>query len=225
MDEARIVFNQIHQMTLDMMETPLVEDQNPVVKKGKNWDDCEIDVAGNSNTSIALKRRPYREMYYQMKENRSFNMKLIDGALVLLQYKFEKACLTKHRLSFFPNPDLAEFQENYSEYMEDALFFECIDPRNVVVPFRFDYDSRSDVVKELNHPESHLTLEQYHDCRIPVSRPFMPAQFIDFIVRNFYHLAFDDYVKKMHSFFEYFPETITASELGILHMAICESSL
>ena len=35
MEEARTVFRQIQQMNLEMIETPLVEDQNQVVKKGK----------------------------------------------------------------------------------------------------------------------------------------------------------------------------------------------
>lgn len=57
------------------------------------------------------------------------NVKMIDGVLLLMQYKSEKGSLFSHRLSFFPNPDLAEFQDNYHEYLEDALFFECIDPK------------------------------------------------------------------------------------------------
>ncbi len=35
MEEARTVFRQIQQMNLEMIEAPLVEDQNQVVKKSK----------------------------------------------------------------------------------------------------------------------------------------------------------------------------------------------
>ena len=92
-------------------------------------------------------------------------------------------------------------------------FSNALTPRNVIVPIRFEYDCRDEVVKALNHPESHVTIGQYHDCRIPVNRPLTPSHFVDFIVRNFYHLAYDDFKDKVTLNNDVFPETIKPIEI------------
>ena len=51
----------------------------------------------------------------------SFNLKLLDGALIQLQYKFKGNSLTGHRLGFFPNPDLTSFQENPEMCIRDSF--------------------------------------------------------------------------------------------------------
>lgn len=89
---------------------------------------------------------------------------------------------------------------------------DVVDPRIVVSPMRFDYDGRADIAKNIEHPLSHLTIGQYQNCRIPVSRPLMPSQFISFIIRNFYHTAYHKYCGQLTTYSDLFEITITDEE-------------
>ena len=111
MKAAKMIYNQILQLTSDLVGTALCNDQNFPVQRGPSWDNCEIEI-NNINVAAALKNKPYRELFYEMDKARSFNLKLLDGALVQLQYKFLNNSLVGHRLGFFPNPDLIDFQGN-----------------------------------------------------------------------------------------------------------------
>ncbi len=219
MKNARIVFNQINQLTSDLVGTAICSDQNFPIKRGHSWDDCQIEIS-NINVSIALKSKPYQELFYEMEKARSYNLKLLDGALVQMLYRFENDQLANHRLGFFPNPDLADFQSNSEEYLDDEIYLDMIDPRIVISPMRFDYDNRDSVVQNVEHPMSHLTIGQYQNCRIPVSRPLTPSQFISFIIRNFYHTAYHRYCKKLTTYSDLFETTITDDERKIIHIGI-----
>ena len=128
--------------------------------------------------------------------------------------------MVSHRLSFFPNPDLVDFQGNPEDYLEDDIYIDMIDPRIVVTPMRFDYDNRDDSIENIEHPISHLTIGQYQNCRIPVVRPLTPSQFISFIIRNFYHTAYKKYCTKLTPYTHLFDITITEDERSIIHMGI-----
>lgn len=110
MKTAKMVFNQISNLTSDLVGTALCNDQNFPIHIGQSWDNCQIEIP-NINVSAALKHKPYRELFYELERARSFNLKLLDGALIQLQYKFKDNLLTGHRLGFFPNPDLTSFRE------------------------------------------------------------------------------------------------------------------
>lgn len=219
MKNAKMVYNQISQLTSDLVGTALCNDQNFPVQRGPSWDNCRIEIS-NVDVSAALKSKPYRELFYEMERARSFNLKLLDGALVQLQYKFERNSLVGHRLGFFPNPDLVDFQGNSEEYLEDEIYLDVTDPRIVVTPLRFDYDNRDGIARNIEHPISHLTIGQYQNCRIPVVRPLTPSQFISFIIRNFYHTAYNKYCAQLTTYRDSFDPTITADERSIIHMGI-----
>lgn len=217
---ARMVFNQINRLTSDLVGTALCNDQNFPIKKGISWDTCQIETDNNS-VAAALKNRPYQELYYSIEQSRNYNLKLLDGALLQLQYRFENNELVNHRLAFYPNPDLSLFQNSPDAYLEDEIYLDIIDRRVVVTPLRFDFDSRKDIVKSIEHPVSHLTLGQYKNCRIPVARPITPCQFVFFIIRNFYHTAYNKYCEKLTEYNYCFDKTITDGEQHIIHIGIC----
>ena len=71
---------------------------------------------------------------------------------------------------------------------------------NIVhVPLRFDYDASEDLHQIINHPKTHLTLGQYRNCRVPVSAPLPPIQFMGYLLRNFYHTAYRNYASTLPS--------------------------
>ena len=149
---------------------------------------------------------------------------MIDGALLQLMYRFQKTELESHRLAFFPSPYLEEFQNNPDVYKDDAMFTEVVFRNIVPFPLRFDYDSRNEVFIEVHHPKSHLSLGQYKNCRIPVSSPLTPYQFICFILRNFYNTAYIKFCENITIFSECFPETILGKEKELIYINVPKDS-
>ena len=146
-------------------------------------------IGGRPSTSIALRDLPYEEVYSELESNEAYDIKLIDGGLLMFQYRFDgEDKLLQHRLAYFPSPILPTIDESPALYEEDELYADIVARRLVRFPIRFDYapDQHSDVV----HPASHLTLGQYENCRIPVLGPLAPNSFGMFIVRNFYSRAY-----------------------------------
>lgn len=145
---------------------------------------------------------------------------MIDGALIQIMYKFHENSLQSHRLAFFPSPYLEEFQNNPEVYEEDCIYADIIKKNIVPFPLRFDFDCRKEVVVAIDHPQSHLTLGQYHNCRIPVSAALTPSIFIDFILRNFYNTAYNEYSEKISKYNEVFINTIEKSEQDLSHIQL-----
>jgi hypothetical protein len=145
-----------------------------------------ITVIGTQScTSIALRDVPYEDVYSELDANDAYDVKLVDGGLLLFQYRFgSDGVLLQHRLAYFPSPVLPTVDEAPALYENDELYADIIARRLVRFPIRFDYapEQFADIV----HPRSHLTLGQYENCRIPVLGPLGPASFGMFVVRNFY---------------------------------------
>lgn len=211
------VREQIEQVTIDLIEVGLCDSQSfpSLIKYSGNIE--EIGVT-NSENSIFLKSLSYQEMYEQLLKNKIYNIKMLDGALISMLYRFKDNMLVANRLSFFPSPNLETFQNEPEIYLEDELYGDILDKRIVTVPIRFDFDNDDMVYEPIEHPISHLTLGQYKNCRIPVSSALTPYQFISFIVMNFYHTAHNKYGHKLKAFKESFDITIFDEEKHIVHM-------
>jgi hypothetical protein len=181
---------------------------------------AEISYAGLTNLSVVLKNIPYEAVYAELLKSQSYNIRMLDGALIQLMYRFESDTVRSHRLAFFPAPNLAEFQNNPDLYEMDEIYADVIARNIVVFPLRFDFESSDDAYRELDHPRSHLTLGQYQNCRIPVSAPVTPFLFIDFILRNFYNTAHRKYCDHIRSFQECFEPTISTRETAVIHVLI-----
>lgn len=157
----------------------------------------EIVWEGYKDISSALRNRPYEEIYSECLKEGAYNLKLIDGALVQMMYVCNGKGISKHRLAFYPNPDVERFQDNPEAFEEahfgNDLFSEIYEKKAVIFPVRFDYDSDEKRYVEHDHTYSHLTLGNYRNCRIPVSKPITPNKFILFILRNFYFDKFKEH--------------------------------
>jgi hypothetical protein len=160
----------------------------------------------------------YETVYRELDANEAYDAKLVDGGLLLLQYRFSaNGNLLQHRLGYFPSPVLPTVDEAPELYECDELYADIIDRRLVRFPIRFDYapEQHTDVV----HPASHLTLGQYENCRIPVSGPMGPNTFGLFIIRNFYGRAYTRHKNKFDRRTERIErlESITRAELRLSH--------
>ncbi|MDG5493235.1 DUF2290 domain-containing protein [Psychroserpens sp. SPM9] len=209
------ILDQINVITSSLIEVNLSEEQNfPSEKNGS------IYISGNHDISISLKNIPYSDIYSILREEKNYNVKLVDGALIQILYSFDNEdSLKKYRLAFFPSPDLDEFQNNSEIYELDEIYADIIQKNIITTPIRFDFDPGNH--KIIDHPCSHLTIGQYKNCRIPLYKPITPFIFIDFILRNFYNTAknkFSEVLKFNNT--NTFDYCIHELEKKILHLSI-----
>jgi hypothetical protein len=211
---------QIDGIVCHLVEIGLANDQNFAIRRNLEGNYVAITFPQAEHVSIAMKDKAYSEIYEIMAQERAFSVKMPDGALVQMMYLFDGYLLERHRLAFFPAPHLEEFQNNPDIYLEDDIYADVVARNIVPFPLRFDYDSRTDVCREIDHPKSHLTLGQYENCRIPVTAPLTPCRFMDFIIRNFYHTAFHRYADRLPRYDAAFAEAILSSERDLVHIHI-----
>jgi hypothetical protein len=203
-----------------LVEVGLAGDQNYAFLRNVGGKLVEVTFPQAEHVSIALKDRDYSEIYEHLSRERAYNAKMPDGAIIQMMYIFVDETLQRHRLAFFPAPHLEEFQNNPDIYLDDEIFADVIARSVVPFPIRFDYDVRDRIHQEVAHPKSHLSLGQYENCRIPVTAPMTPIMFIDFILRNFYHTATNQYANSLPRCNILFAETICLAERGVLHVTL-----
>lgn len=173
------ILKDIKNMTSQLIRVGLSVKQNFPICESLPNQIYEVTYANMQDLSIALKNIKYEEIYDELESNNNFNIKMIDGALIQLLYKYQKKTLISHRLAFFPSPYLESFQNEPEIYEDDEIYADILEKNIMAVPIRFDYDPSA--FKEIDHPKSHLTLGQFKNCRIPVSSPITPSLFISFI--------------------------------------------
>lgn len=211
---------QIERITIFLVECSLCDEQNfpSVTGRGEH---TLITIPGDPDLAIALKSGiDYREIYLRLEETRSFNFRMLDGAMVQLLYDFIGNDLVGHRLSYFPSPSLEPFQNEPELYEDDEIYADILKKNVVPFPIRFDYSSDDHKHVDVSHPRAHLTLGQYQNCRIPVFAPITPIVFTKFILRNFYNTAYCAYEAKMIIPTTYFADCLTDNEQAIPHLVL-----
>lgn len=186
--------------------------------KEQGLSDGGIRIGSLPVSSISLRDFPYEQIYTEIESNDSYHIKLPDGGLLVFQYTFDgEDVLTKHRLCYFPSPDLPTVDEAPHLYENDELYGDIVLKRLVRFPIRFDFDPVSH--KDVDHPKSHLTFGQYENCRIPVDAPISPNAFVLFLLRNFYARAYRKNKNTLDKRPHHIPchPTITEAERRIAH--------
>ncbi len=209
---------QVEAVITRMVELALCDAQNfPTLIDEGNGSKI-ISIPGTPDLSVSMKNIEYASIYEALFRSKSFNLKLIDGALVQLLYRFSNGELVEHRLAYFPAPDLESFQNEPDVYLEDEIFAQFTKRNVVSTPIRFDFNSSNARHHELLHSKSHLTLGQFQNCRIPVSAPLSPVVFMTFIVRHFYNTGAIDYSDRIGISNTFFPNCVTELESGRVHL-------
>nr|WP_294972881.1 DUF2290 domain-containing protein [uncultured Pseudomonas sp.] len=213
-----VVCDDLKDLVSDLIGKGLADDQNFPMAKQTSAQDWEVSFTGAEHVSIAMSDIDYEIIYNELVEKRSFSVKLIDGGLIQLMYRFKGAALVKHRLTYYPSPSLRPFHDDPDSYLRDEIFLEIVSRRIIPFPLRFDFDIEA--AKDILHPSCHLTLGDVKGCRIPVAAPLTPRQFVEFIVRNFYQTEKHDFVSTFPNHRLHFEPSITARERGLVHVAI-----
>ena len=218
MTKASSVLSEISYLTSEMIGVGLCEAFNYPSQKpyrGNAGRVVEVSFSGYGDTPSALRNQPYQETYQTMKDNGSYNMLLIDGALIQFRYLFQRRKLLKHMLAFYPSPFLLDYENHHEAYQNNLLYADAIAQNIVNAPIRFDYDDGN--FEEYVHPKSHFTIGQYQNCRIPVKGGLTPYRFLNIILRSFYSQAYfklcTSWKKKVNDF----GDTITTKEKGDMH--------
>ena len=211
---------EINELTVAMVGLSLSNEQNFPSTRGSTNASFEITVKNAASLTVALRNVSYRDIYYSLSEAGCFNMKLLDGALVCLRYRFEDGEVVEHCLSYFPSPDLEHFQNDPEVYLSDDIYADIVGRNVVPFPVRFDFNADTGRYVDVDHPYSHLTLGQYENCRIPVCSPVSPLAFGAFILRNFYNTAFLKYAEEIPAPGFRFDRTISQNEQRVAHVVL-----
>lgn len=210
---------QINELVGYLVYIGLADDQRFAFQKTVDGNLRQVTFEGSEHVQLALKNFSYDEIYQHLVQERAYNVKMLDGALIQMMYAFAGRTLQRHRLAFFSAPHLENFQSDPEIYLEDERYADVVAKNIVPFPLRFDYGV-PEADQEWVHPKSHLTLGQYKNCRIPVTAPMAPFWFIDFILRNFYHTAFAQYAERLPRYSNDFAASILPAEQAIVHIAI-----
>lgn len=209
---------EINEITADLIEIGLSVDQNFPAMRDRVGGIRELGFGASEALSQTLRNVPYETAYGALKEGRAYNVRLIDGGLLQLLYRFQYGELTHHRLAFFPSPNLLEFQNNPDVYELDEMYSDMLERNIVTTPLRFDFDREAFV--EMDHPMSHLTIGQYRNCRIPVTGPLNPFMFVNFILRAFYNTTYRRYSGEIREHIYDYAATITPAEGRFVHLHV-----
>lgn len=216
----RKVVDEINAATAALVESGLADDQNPAFESQVGAGDYLIRYAPHGALRSALRNTPYDEAYRDLRRARSFNVLMLDGAMLQMEYEFHRRRLARHRLAFLPSPDLLEYQNDPEIYIQERVYADVVEKGVVTVPCRFDYDSREGIAVEVAHPMSHLTLGQYTGCRIPVSAGVTPHAFVDFVLRSFYNTASSIVDVRLPEPLLRFTASITPAERRVIHIGV-----
>jgi len=189
MPSVEAVYAEINVLTARLIRLGLSDDQNFPSIKTLDGGVRAISVAGGVVSGLGFGRQRYQAVNASIRNTKSYNVRLLDGGLLLLQYTFRGDTIVAHRLAFWASPTLEAFQNEPEVYETDELYLDFLEPSIVPFPIRFDFSLEATANAPIEHPRSHMSLGQYLNCRIPVCSPVTPAVFVDFILRNFYSSA------------------------------------
>lgn len=210
--------DEINRITAILIELGLSDDQKFAILTETGLNRKEVNFDKSVNFSVILKNIPYLDTYKELKRKRDYNVALVDGALLQLQYTFENDIVIKHRLAFFPSPDLTEYQNDPEIYELDQMFAEILERNIVTTPLRFDFDR--DSFNEEDHPMAHLTIGQYKNCRVPMESAVSPFRFFEFVLGSFYNTAYRNYRAEIPGPSILHPVSITAIEKRRIHIGL-----
>lgn len=216
MKEQEKVLRELKKVTRELIRCGLAEEYNfPMVRQ------TDIVWEKYQDISLYLKNMDYPTIYNEIEKNHNYNIKLPDGGIVQLMYRFngKGTELLAHRLGYYPSPSYEIYQNDSELYDADYIYGDILNKDVLPVIIRADYNCEMEE-SEVHHPYSHITLGGYKNCRIPVNRPISPMIFVKFIMEHFYYvpssrLEFNFEIQNIVNFEEHIAE-IDASRSRIV---------
>lgn len=203
-----------------LVEAGLATDQRFAFRRTLHSGIQEVTFGGGETVGAALKGMDYEYVYGVFLDARAYNVRMPDGALVQMMYRFQNESMLSHRLAFCPAIRLERFQREPEMYMSDEPFGHEVGRVVVAFPMRFDYHSAEERHRPVVHAKSHLTLGEFPECRIPVSAPVSPRWFMDFVLRNFYDAPGHRYADKLPGGGRSLGRSIDPQEQAVIHLVV-----
>lgn len=216
----RTAHTQIRQVLVYLAKVGLSDDQQyPILRRGRRAS-TEVTFANAKLVSRAMKGTSYFDVYEEFVRHRAFSVKLLDGALVQMAYAFSDDALVRHRLAYLDSPHLIPFLKDPNNYLNGEERTLTSSRKDSPMSIRFDYDGDSNRHRDVWHPKSHLTIGHYEHCRVPVSSPLTPIQFIEFVLRHFYCTEAMDFTSGLPRSNASFPRSISRKEEDVIHVVV-----
>lgn len=184
MKKQEKIFREVKRVTQELIKCGLAEEYNfPIIQN------TDVVWEKYQDISLYLKNMDYATIYKEIEQGHNFNIKLPDGGILQLMYRFNRRGteLQEHRLAFYPSPSYEIYQNDAELYDADYIYGDILNKDVLPVIIRADY-SNDEIDSEIHHPYSHITLGGYKNCRIPVDCPIAPLQFVKFIMEHFYYV-------------------------------------
>ncbi|WP_373215560.1 DUF2290 domain-containing protein [Ruminococcus sp. 5_1_39BFAA] len=178
------ILREVKRVTQELIRSGLAEEYNfPIIQN------TDVVWEKYHDVSLYLKNMDYATIYKEIEEGHNFNIKLPDGGMLQLMYRFNNRGteLLAHRLAFYPSPSYEIYQNDAELYDADYIYGDILNKDVLPVIMRIDY-CNGEIDSEIHHPYSHITLGGYKNCRIPADRPIAPLQFVKFIMEHFYYV-------------------------------------
>lgn len=222
MNNIKKSFKQINTITKILLQNTLLKTYNFPIEKNK-----ELVWENFSGIFYQLKQDEYNNIYNKILNDNNCNFIFLDWAIIQMMYRFSNCWtqLLSHRLAFYPKITNEQLWESPDEYEENFYwlrsFWDLSYKDNISAPLRFDYDIVEWKFQERFHSYSHFTIWWYKNCRVTVSSPLTPFQFISFILKSFYSEKTIelDLLNKFKDNLK-FDETITINEKEDVYISI-----
>ena len=113
MKEQEKVFQELKKITQELIRCGLAEEYNvPIIKQ------TDIVWGNFKDVSLYLKNMDYSKIYSEMERDHNYNIKLPDGGILQLMYRFNGRGteLQSHRLAYYPSPSYEIYQNDADLY-------------------------------------------------------------------------------------------------------------
>ncbi|MDE2731236.1 MAG: DUF2290 domain-containing protein [Bacteroidota bacterium] len=199
-----------------MHDQGLVQDQR-APKRKTDRGTVTVMFGGVQHMKAASRNPSYAGIYLESSRRGVYSIRMLDEALVQLHYEFRHQQLIRHRLAYLPHPWLGDFHLTREDFVQNNINIDTIARGWPPTPFRFDFDRHAQ--RDVVHPAAHFTIGSVSQCRIPVTRPLTPYEFIDFLLRNLYDSLANRYSAGLPKPRVAYQSTITQAESNLVHMA------
>ena len=87
---------QMQSLTSELIGFSLCDRQNFPAMRDLGQGICEVGISDKGNLSYALKNIPYSDIYGEMERTKNYNIRMLDGALIHMMYRFRYDQLEAH---------------------------------------------------------------------------------------------------------------------------------
>jgi len=129
------IHQQVVRLTADLVGLSLCNHQNFPSLRDLGHGIKEVGLGVKSNMSVALKNVSYRDVYDELERTKTYNLRMLDGALIQMMYRFNNEEIEAHRLAFFPSPYLEGNRSRSQKILARLAIYRVRSPHGYATSF------------------------------------------------------------------------------------------